>query len=107
MSSADLVRQISKTAFTDAIDLMACLGVLREGSSLVVPQALDSANASLAPRRKPTLCKSASGVRGANCTGRMPTQAQLPSERASALLAVRVEKRLHGPLPSGASLYLR
>jgi len=45
---ADLVKQISKTAFTDAIDLMACLGVLREGRSLVVPQALEAANASLA-----------------------------------------------------------
>jgi hypothetical protein len=45
---AELVRQISAEAFTDAIDLMACLAVLREGKSLVVPRALDAANASLA-----------------------------------------------------------
>src|SRR6516162_7300757 len=45
---AELVRQISATAFTDAIDLMACLAVLRERESLVVPQALEEANASLA-----------------------------------------------------------
>jgi hypothetical protein len=45
---AELVRQISATAFTDAIDLMACLAVLREGESFVVPRALEAANASLA-----------------------------------------------------------
>jgi hypothetical protein len=45
---ADLVRQISKAGFTDAIDLMACLAVLREGQSLVVPRALEAANAALA-----------------------------------------------------------
>jgi AbiU2 len=45
---AERVRQISKTAFTDAIDLMACLAVLREGQSLAVPQALEAANASIA-----------------------------------------------------------
>ena len=45
---AELVRQISAKAFTDAIDLMACLAVLREGESLVVPRALEAANASLA-----------------------------------------------------------
>jgi hypothetical protein len=45
---AELVRQISKAAFKDAIDLMACLAVLREGESLVVPCALKAANAALA-----------------------------------------------------------
>src|SRR6516164_4989026 len=45
---AELVRQISAEAFTDAIDLMACLAVLREGKSLLVPHALEAANAALA-----------------------------------------------------------
>jgi AbiU2 len=45
---AELVRKISAEAFTDAIDLMACLAVLREGKSLVAPKALEAANASLA-----------------------------------------------------------
>jgi hypothetical protein len=45
---AELVRRISAEGFTDAIDLMACLAVLREGQSLVVPRALEAANASLA-----------------------------------------------------------
>ena len=45
---AQLVRQISATGFTEAIDLMACLAVLREGESLVVPQALEAANAARA-----------------------------------------------------------
>jgi hypothetical protein len=45
---AKLVRQISAEAFTDAIDLMACLAVLREGESLVVPHALEASKASLA-----------------------------------------------------------
>ena len=45
---AELVRQISAAAFTDAIDLMACLAVLREGKSLLVPHALEAANAALA-----------------------------------------------------------
>jgi hypothetical protein len=45
---AELVKQISATGFTEAIDLMACLAVLREGESLVVPRALEAANASLA-----------------------------------------------------------
>jgi hypothetical protein len=46
--NAELVRQISATGLTEAIDLMACLAVLREGKSLVVPHALEAANASLA-----------------------------------------------------------
>ena len=37
---AELVKQISATGFEEAIDLMACLAVLREGNSLVVPRAL-------------------------------------------------------------------
>jgi AbiU2 len=45
---AKLAKQISATGFTEAIDLMACLAVLREGNSLVVPQALEAANAALA-----------------------------------------------------------
>jgi hypothetical protein len=45
---AELVRQISETAFKDVIDIMACLAVLREGASLVVPRALEAANASRA-----------------------------------------------------------
>jgi HEPN superfamily AbiU2-like protein len=45
---AQLVKQISATGFTEAIDLMACLAVLREGESLVVPQALEAANAARA-----------------------------------------------------------
>ncbi len=45
---AELVKQISATGFTEAIDLMACLAVLREGNSLVVPHALEAANAALA-----------------------------------------------------------
>jgi hypothetical protein len=45
---AVLVKQISATGFTEAIDLMACLAVLREGKSLVVPRALEAANAALA-----------------------------------------------------------
>jgi hypothetical protein len=45
---AELVKQISRTGFTEAIDLMACLAVLREGKSLVVPHALEAANAALA-----------------------------------------------------------
>src|SRR2546425_5854 len=45
---AELVKQISTTGFTEAIDLMACLAVLREGESLVVPHALEAANAALA-----------------------------------------------------------
>ena len=45
---AELVKQISATGFTEAIDLMACLAVLREGESLVVPRALEAANAALA-----------------------------------------------------------
>jgi hypothetical protein len=45
---AELVKQISVTGFTEAIDLMACLAVLREGESLVVPHALEAANAALA-----------------------------------------------------------
>ena len=45
---AKLVKQISATGFTEAIDLMACLAVLREGTSLVVPLALEAANAALA-----------------------------------------------------------
>jgi hypothetical protein len=52
-TKAELVRQISKEAFTDAIDLMACLAVLRESESFgepgdVVAHALEAANASLA-----------------------------------------------------------
>jgi len=47
-AKAELVRQISAAAFKDAIDLMACLAVLREGESLVVPYALKAANAALA-----------------------------------------------------------
>jgi hypothetical protein len=45
---AELVKQISATGFTEAVDLMACLAVLREGESLVVPRALEAANAALA-----------------------------------------------------------
>src|SRR5262249_37925862 len=45
---AELVKQISATGFTEAIDLMACLAVLREGKSLVMPRALEAANAALA-----------------------------------------------------------
>src|SRR5215475_7005767 len=45
---AELVKQISATGFTEAIDLMACLAVLREGKSLVMPRALREANAALA-----------------------------------------------------------
>lgn len=44
----EVVKQISATGFTEAIDLMACLAVLREGKSLVVPHALEAANATLA-----------------------------------------------------------
>jgi hypothetical protein len=47
-AKAELVKQISTTGFTEAIDLMACLAVLREGESLVVPHALEAANAALA-----------------------------------------------------------
>jgi hypothetical protein len=47
-TKAELVRQISAVAFTDAIDLMACLGVLRESESLGVAHALQAANASRA-----------------------------------------------------------
>ena len=43
-----MVKEISATGFTEAIDLMACLAVLREGNSLVVPRALEAANAALA-----------------------------------------------------------
>jgi hypothetical protein len=46
--NAELVKQISATGFIEAIDLMACLAVLREGKSLVMPQALEAANAALA-----------------------------------------------------------
>jgi hypothetical protein len=45
---AELVKQISAFGFTEAIDLMACLAVLREGNSLVMPRALEAANAALA-----------------------------------------------------------
>jgi hypothetical protein len=45
---AELVKQISAFGFTEAIDLMACLAVLREGKSLVTPRALEAANAALA-----------------------------------------------------------
>src|SRR5258708_40192626 len=46
---AERVRQISKTAFTDAIDLMACLAVLREAQSLAVTQVLlEAENATIA-----------------------------------------------------------
>jgi hypothetical protein len=47
-AEAELVRKISAVAFKDAIDLMACLGVLREGESLGVGPALQTANAFLA-----------------------------------------------------------
>jgi hypothetical protein len=47
-AEADLVKQISATAFTEAVDLMACLGVLRESESLRVVHALQRANASRA-----------------------------------------------------------
>ncbi len=47
-AEAELVKQISATAFTEAIDLMACLGVLRESESLGVAHALQTANASRA-----------------------------------------------------------
>jgi hypothetical protein len=48
MSPKAMVKEISATGFTEAIDLMACLAVLREGNSLVVPRALEAANAALA-----------------------------------------------------------
>jgi hypothetical protein len=41
MSPKAMVKEISATGFTEAIDLMACLAVLREGNSLVVPRALE------------------------------------------------------------------
>ena len=47
-AEAELVKQISKTAFTEATDLMACLGVLRESESLAVARALEAAKASRA-----------------------------------------------------------
>jgi AbiU2 len=47
-TKAELVRQISAVAFTDAIDLMACLGVLRESETLGVADALQAADASRA-----------------------------------------------------------
>jgi len=40
MSPKAMVKEISANGFTEAIDLMACLAVLREGNSLVVPRAL-------------------------------------------------------------------
>jgi hypothetical protein len=46
--NADLVKKISATSFKEAIDLMTCLAVLREGNSLVMPRALEAANAALA-----------------------------------------------------------
>jgi hypothetical protein len=48
--NADLVKEISATGFQEAIYLMGCLAVLREGNSLVIPRALKSANAALAAR---------------------------------------------------------
>ena len=45
---AELVKQISACGLKEAIDLMACLAVLREGKSLVMPRALEAANAALA-----------------------------------------------------------
>jgi hypothetical protein len=45
---AEMVKQISATGFKEAKDLMACLAVLREGESLVMPRALKEANAALA-----------------------------------------------------------
>jgi hypothetical protein len=45
---AELVKQISATGLKEAIDLMACLAVLREGESLILPRALKTANAALA-----------------------------------------------------------
>jgi hypothetical protein len=47
------VKQISATSFTEAIDLMACLAVLREGESLVASHAFEAANA---PSQQPS-CK--------------------------------------------------
>ena len=45
---AELVKQISETGLKEAIDLMACLAVWREGESLMVPHALEAVNAALA-----------------------------------------------------------
>ena len=49
---ADLVQEISATGFQEAIYLMGCLAVLREGNSLVIPRVLKSANAALAARMR-------------------------------------------------------
>jgi len=45
---AELVKQISANGFKEAIDLMACLAVLREGESLILPRTLEAANATRA-----------------------------------------------------------
>jgi hypothetical protein len=47
-TEAELVKQISASAFLDAIDLMGCLGVLRESDSITVVRAVKAANATLA-----------------------------------------------------------
>jgi hypothetical protein len=45
---AELVKQIGASAFLDAIDLMGCLGVLRESDPQTVERAVKAANATLA-----------------------------------------------------------
>jgi hypothetical protein len=47
-TAAELVKHISASAFLDAIDLMGCLGVLRESDSQTVERAVKAANATLA-----------------------------------------------------------
>jgi hypothetical protein len=47
-TAAELVKHISASAFLDAIDLMGCLGVLRESDPQTVERAVKAANATLA-----------------------------------------------------------
>jgi hypothetical protein len=47
-AKAELVKQISASAFTDAIDLIGCLGILRESDSHAVERAVKAADATLA-----------------------------------------------------------
>jgi HEPN superfamily AbiU2-like protein len=47
-AAAELVKQIGASAFLDAIDLMGCLGVLRESDPQTVERAVKAANATLA-----------------------------------------------------------
>jgi hypothetical protein len=45
---ADAVKQISREGFADAIDLMGCIAILREGNSAAVRRRVEAANATLA-----------------------------------------------------------